>query len=228
VTISAGEFETETTRAVCLPRTRRPAQHPRRRAARRPGDAPCAQMPKDSNRKRLYQPHVSSWVFLLLVSCAPVMLGVCHASTTLVASMPLSVCPHKISKNYRSEIDVTWWRYIPWRMLEVVKSWWHSTLTFDLESYFRIFSAQAFEWLYLATLFSVWRYVFIHLHGSVSGSMVQCQGHGSNKAVARNSIKNYWLEIAWVWFWHFDLDVCPWDIFSYFIPIKPYYVFWMP
>jgi len=36
------------------------------------------------------------------------------------------------------------------------------TLTFDLESYFRIFSIQAitFEWLDLATSFSVWRYIF--------------------------------------------------------------------
>ena len=52
VTSSAGEFETETTRAFCFPRTRRPARHLRRRAARRPVDAPCAQRPKDSSRAR--------------------------------------------------------------------------------------------------------------------------------------------------------------------------------
>jgi len=52
VTSSAGEFETETTRPFCFPRTRRPARHLRRRAARRPVDAPCAQRPKDSSRAR--------------------------------------------------------------------------------------------------------------------------------------------------------------------------------
>jgi len=44
-------------------------------------------------------------------------------------------------------------------MLEVFGSWLH--LTVDLESYFRILLIQAipFEWLDLATLFSVWRYI---------------------------------------------------------------------
>jgi len=52
--------------------------------------------------------------------------------------------------------------YAPWWMLEVIGSWWHLTFTLDPESYFRIFPAQAipFEWLYRATLFLVWWYIF--------------------------------------------------------------------
>jgi len=64
------------------------------------------------------------------------------------------------------------------------------TLTVDLESYYRIFPAQAmpFEWLYIATSF--W-YIDTFLEylgtGSVSRSRVQSQGHSSAKAVACNS-----------------------------------------
>jgi len=41
-------------------------------------------------------------------------------------------------ENYLTETDVTWYEYIPQGTLEVVESWYH--LTFDLGSYFRIFS----------------------------------------------------------------------------------------
>jgi len=51
------------------------------------------------------------------------------------------------------------------------------TLTFDLESYFRIFQTQAIplQWLDLGTSFSVWRYIFrisrIHLNFNVMESI---------------------------------------------------------
>jgi len=79
-------------------------------------------------------------------------------------------------------------------MLELTGSWWHLTLIFALEGYFRIFLAQAipFEWLYLATLFLVWYYVTILGHGLISRSWVQGQGHGSAKDVACNSETTGW------------------------------------
>jgi len=80
-------------------------------------------------------------------------------------------------------------------MLEVTGSWWHLTLIFDLESYFRIFPAQAipFEWLYLETSFLYGDTASEYLgHGSVSSSWVQGQGHSSAKAVACNSKTTHW------------------------------------
>jgi len=60
-------------------------------------------------------------------------------------------------------------------MLEVVESWWHLTLTVDLDSYFRILSAQAIllKWLDLGTSFSVWGCIF-----KTSRSRCSFQGHG--------------------------------------------------
>jgi len=92
-------------------------------------------------------------------------------------------------ENYWSEINVTWSKeYEPWRTLEVVGSWWHLTLTYDLESYFRIFSAQTIplQWLELETSFLVWRYIF-RISMSRFSFKVQDQVHGSKKAVACNS-----------------------------------------
>jgi len=65
-------------------------------------------------------------------------------------------------ESYWSEIDVTCWEYVPWWTLEAIGSWRHLTLTFDLESYFRIFSARAIplQWLDLAAAFSIWGYIF--------------------------------------------------------------------
>jgi len=43
-------------------------------------------------------------------------------------------------KNYLLEIDAAWLEYVSRWTLEVIESWWHLTLTFDLEKYHRIFS----------------------------------------------------------------------------------------
>jgi len=87
----------------------------------------------------------------------------CEQILFLVTPACLSVCLSTQNlKNYSSEIDVTWKNMSHGETLEVVESWWHLTLTFDLESYLRIFLIQAipFEWLYLATSFLVWSYIF--------------------------------------------------------------------
>jgi len=57
-------------------------------------------------------------------------------------------------------------------------------VTFDLDSHFHIFLIQAIpvEWLYLATSFFVWRYIF-----KISRSWVQGQGHISEKVIVCNS-----------------------------------------
>jgi len=46
--------------------------------------------------------------------------------------------------------------------LKVIQSWWHLSLTFNLDNYFRAFliSAICFKYIYIATLFSVRRYIF--------------------------------------------------------------------
>ena len=41
--------------------------------------------------------------------------------------------------NYRSKIAVTWYEYVLWWTLEVIRFWFNLTLIFDPESYFRIF-----------------------------------------------------------------------------------------
>jgi len=55
-----------------------------------------------------------------------------------------------------SENDVSWSEYLSCG--EVVGKKWHLTLTFNLESYCRNFSAQAIalQWLNLSTSFSIW------------------------------------------------------------------------
>jgi len=63
-------------------------------------------------------------------------------------------------------------------------------VTFDFESCFRIFLIQAihFEWLYLATSFSVWRYIFRISKSWFSFKVIiKGQGHGKEKAVTCNS-----------------------------------------
>jgi len=100
------------------------------------------------------------------------------------------LCDLTKSQNHRSEINATRYECEWRRKLEVLGSWWHLTLTFDLESYFCTFSTQAIplQWLDLATSFSIWRYSSEYLgHGSVLRSWIQVQSHGSEKAVACNS-----------------------------------------
>jgi len=54
----------------------------------------------------------------------------------------------------RYRFCVTWQKYVPWWTLEVVGSWWHFTLTFDLESYCCIFFNSACDlWLDLPSNF---------------------------------------------------------------------------
>jgi len=110
-------------------------------------------------------------------------------------SVCLCVCvcvclPAQNLENYWSEIDVTWQEYVTRGTLEVLRSWWHLTLTFDLESYFRILQLR----LYLSNGFTWQLYVWYgdtssdYLgHSLVSKSWVQGQDHSSAKAVACNS-----------------------------------------
>jgi len=97
---------------------------------------------------------------------------------------------------------------------EVVWSWWHLMLTFDLESYVHIFSCQAilFEWLYLATSVLVWRYIFRISRSRYSFKVkVTAVENGSMQ------VENYWsgligisvmitLKVIWS-FWHFHLEI---------------------
>jgi len=106
--------------------------------------------------------------------------GVCFGGVSSCLSVRVSA---QNLENYWSEID----KYSPWWTLEVFGIWWHLTLIFDLENYFLI-QAIPFKWLYLATSFSVWRFIFKYLgQGSVLRSWVQGQGHDSENAVACNS-----------------------------------------
>jgi len=82
-----------------------------------------------------------------VITCALAMLG-----TDIVfggVSLSLSVCVY-VCLAFRTKsrkLPVRNWcnlvEYVLWQMLEVIESWWHLSLTFDLESYFRIFVIQA-------------------------------------------------------------------------------------
>jgi len=89
-------------------------------------------------------------------------LGASYAASMYCSRRRLRVCVCLYAqnlKNYSSDIDATRQEYVPRWTLEVFGSWWDLTLTFDLESYFRIFSTRAItlQWLDLANSFSVWR-----------------------------------------------------------------------
>jgi len=134
----------------------------------------------------------------------------------------LSVCLSAENlENYWAKTDVTWLEYVPRRMLEVVESWWHLTLTFDLYSYFHIFPAQAipFEWLYLATSFLVWRCIFRISRSQFSFKVMSSRSRSWQRKSCSVQLKNYrsgWTGIITIMlkvirdFWHFDL--WPWDI----------------
>jgi len=115
--------------------------------------------------------------------CVSVCLCVCLSVRTKFRKL-LS-----LNKNWNNLVGICLLVNISWWILEVHGwNWWHSIF-----SYFRIFSAQAtpFERLYIATSFSVWRYIFRTSRSrSVSRLLVQCQDHSSEKAVACNSKTN--------------------------------------
>jgi len=69
--------------------------------------------------------------------------GTCEQVLFLAASVCLAT---QNLENYWSEIDVTWSEYVPGWMLEVIGSWWHLTLTSDLESYFLIFQLSLYRY----------------------------------------------------------------------------------
>jgi len=109
-------------------------------------------------------------LIFLLISCQPGAIFTCVPAASrycfwwrLSVHLCLSVCLSALNlENYWSEIDVTWYEYSPWWTLEVIESWWHLTLTFDLELFSYIFSftiyisiIRSFECLNLATSFLV-------------------------------------------------------------------------
>jgi len=111
-------------------------------------------------------------------------------------------------------------------MLEVFGSWWHLTLTFDLESYFSIFLIQAipFKWLYLATSFSVWRYIFRISRSLFRFKVMGLRSRSRQWKSGSLQIKNYLsemlglyicydnvrsnLELLTFWSWHLILFCC--------------------
>jgi len=92
-------------------------------------------------------------------------------------------------KHYWSKTDLTWWEYVRWWMLEVTGSWWHLTLKAIIVRF--AIQTVTFEWLYLATLFSVWRYIFSRV-----------QFHGSKVTAAKNSCAQLWTDFNSKCFWH--------------------------
>jgi len=80
------------------------------------------------------------------------------------------------------------------------KSGW-KFVTFDLDiwpwelfSYFFLIWAILFEWLYLATSFSVWKYIF-----GISGSNFSFKVMGLSSRSRQQKFENYWSEIAAAW-----------------------------
>jgi len=105
------------------------------------------------------------------------------------------------------------------------KSWWHCIWPLTLRAFFELFQFR----LYLLTSFSVRRYIFRILRSWFCFKvMVQGQGHGNKKAIARNSKttvrkfpgldRNICYDNARInlELWHFDLDLWPRDVLSYF------------
>jgi len=100
-------------------------------------------------------------------------------------------------------------------------------VTFDLDlwtCYFRIFLIQAipFEWLYLATLFSVCRYICRISRPRFSFKIMGPRSRSQQHVTQKPLVGNFWglirisatimLEVIQS-FWHFDL--WPWDIFVF-------------
>jgi len=109
-------------------------------------------------------------------------------------SVCLFVCSHKVSKS----TDRNWCSLVGiCPMVNARSGWW--LVTFDLESYFCIFLIQGiyFEWLYLATLFSVWRHIF-----RISRSRFNFKVMGPRSKQWKSGsmqLNNYWPEIAGAW-----------------------------
>jgi len=109
-------------------------------------------------------------------------------------------------------------------MLEVVGSWWR--LTFDL-GLFWYFSNSGY------TFWMAWpsNFIFsleIHLE-NIAFKVIATMSRSRERKSGSMQLKNYWyncwgligicvmitLEVIWS-FWHFDLDLWPWDIFIFF------------
>jgi len=71
-------------------------------------------------------------------------------------------------------------------------------MTVHLGSYFRIFLIQAipFEWLDLATSFSVWRYIFKISRPQFSFKVMVPRSTSRERKSGSVQLKNYWAEIA--------------------------------
>jgi len=83
----------------------------------------------------------------------------------------------------------------------VFESWWHMTLTFDLESYFHTFPAQAipFAWLYLATSFLMWWYIFKMSRSRFSFKVMGPRSRSRQHKSCSMQLKSCWSETAGTW-----------------------------
>jgi len=106
----------------------------------------------------------------------------------------LCVCLHKISKTTDRKLI-----NMPHGERWVFGSWWH--LIFDLENYFRIFLIQAipFKWLYLATSFSVWRFILKIFKSGFSFKVMGPRSRSRQRKSGSVQLKNYWSEISLAW-----------------------------
>jgi len=116
----------------------------------------------------------------------------------------LSVCPHKISKT--TDVTVRICPMVNARSAWKLVTFWLWPLTLRAVFVFFIIRAIPVEWLYLATSFSVWRYIF-----RISRPRFSFK------------VKNYWSKNCWsvigisvtITFWHFDFDLWSWDSFVF-------------
>ena len=92
----------------------------------------------------MYRPRLLFIIFqILLVAYGVNNLDKATAkrcSSRVMFSSTLCPCVRTITKSCWWEIDVTWQQYVLWQNLKVIRLWWHLTLTFDLQNYFRIIS----------------------------------------------------------------------------------------
>jgi len=112
----------------------------------------------------------------------------------------------------------------------VVGSWWHLTLTFDLESYFRIFFNLGYSFR-TALRGNVIFGMEIQLTRSLKvinltsrsrqwqGGSLQSKTTGQNYLGLIGMSVTITLEAVRS-FWHFDLDLWPWDVSLYFSSIQ--------
>jgi len=119
---------------------------------------------------------------------------------TFVSFVCASVCLFVRTKSQKLLIR-NWRNFVGICPLVNARSVWKFVifdLDLDFESYFRTFSIQSicFEWLDLATLFSVWRCIFRTSRSRFSFS------HGSEKGGSMQ-LKNYWPKIAGL-----DRNIC--------------------